>query len=185
MLKWNHYKLCKRWRITVIDEAGQVRRRNRTLDPQKETTRCQRVSTQQIKHKTLLVGLIRCPLWRNLPILPFTPFLFWSLPVRWRLFQLSTAINHGQHVVCMPLGALTPFVHLLTSASEPHRLAHYDCTPAKDLTFNGGEPTPCLTFSHAIRVLSIVSLNFFMTKRTRRRRRATLKPCGITKKAWE
>jgi hypothetical protein len=105
--------------------------------------------------------------------------------VRWRLFQLSTAINHGQHVVCMPLGALTPFVHLLTSASEPHRLAHYDCTPAKDLTFNGGEPTPCLTFSHAIRVLSIVSLNFFMTKRTRRRRRATLQPCGITKKAWE
>jgi hypothetical protein len=170
IIKWNHYKLCKRWRITVIDEAGQVRRKNRTLDPQKETTRCQRVSTQQIKHKTLLVGLIRCPLWRNLPILPFTPFLFWSLPVRWRLFQLSTAINHGQHVVCMPLGALTPFVHLLTSASEPHRpfpsggscqlLAHYDCTPAKDLTFNGGEFTPCLTFSHAIRVFSLCPYSF-------------------------
>ena len=144
---------------------------------------------QQIRYKTL-VRLIRCPLWRNLP---FTPFHFWSLPVRWRLFQLSTAINHGQHVVCPSVHLHLSFTCWLVRASRTgpfqvgqcQLLAHYDCTPPKDLTFNGGEPTPCLTFSHAIRVLSIVSLNFFMTKRTRRRRRATLQPCGITKKAWE
>ena len=42
-----------------------------------------------------------------------------------------------------------------------------------------------LTLYVCSRCVHIVSLNFFMTKRTRRRRRATLQPCGITKKAWE
>jgi hypothetical protein len=88
----------------VINETGQVRRRNRTLDPKRND----KMSTgQQIRCKTL-VGSIRCPLWRNPPPLTFLELYLW-----WRLFQLSTAINHGQHVV--PLGALTPFVHLLAS----------------------------------------------------------------------
>ena len=39
-------------------------------------------------------------------------------------------------------------------------LAHYDCTPPKDLTFNGGEPTPCLTFSHATCVVHSFSQLF-------------------------
>ena len=162
ILKWNHLKLCKSWRITVIDETGQVRRRNRTLDPVK---RNDEVSTgQQIRYKTL-VRLIRCPLWRNLP---FTPFHFWSLPVRWRLFQLSTAINHGQHVVCPSVHLHLSFTCWLVRASRTgpfqvgqcQLLAHYDCTPPKDLTFNGGEFTPCLTFSHAIRVFSLCPYSF-------------------------
>ena len=99
-------KLCKRWR-DVIDEAGQVRRRNRTLDPKRNDE----VSTGQQIRRKMLVGSVRCPLWRNL-----SHFAFFGVYLWWRLFQLSTAINHGQHVV--PLGALTPFVHLL--ASEQH-----------------------------------------------------------------
>lgn len=149
-------KLCKRWR-DVIDEAGQVRRKKieRSLDPQKKRREVSTGSADKMQN----VGRIRevssvtkFPLpTRALPKFGFSEFTCDDA-----LFQLSTAINHGQHVV--PVGALTPFVHLLASEQlELLRLlpkwvnaSRWRIMTVHHLSrFTDANPPPCLTFSHA------------------------------------
>lgn len=131
------------------------RKSNARWTPKRNDARCQR--GQQIRCK-MLVGSVRCPLVTKFPLAAraLPKFGFSEFTCDDALFQLSTAINHGQHVV--PVGALTPFVHLL--ASEQLGLlrllpkwvnaSRWRIMTVHHLSrFTDANPPPCLTFSHA------------------------------------